>query len=154
MPLPGVTLRSLYSPVDRGQRSMAVPLASGRGPWDPPPAGGCPKAKPQASHGGCSEDSLAWTSASPSGSSSKQTILILFPRLQTWLPLPLPTGMGRDPNSTFRDARRCPGVLRSENGPLVPSVQCTDRGGGDKEGQEGRGNNAQQAFCPQLLFNR
>lgn len=57
------------------------------------------------------------------------------------------------PNSALRDIRKCPGVLRSENGPLVPPVQCTD--GKKKVTRRVRkaGGRCLASICPQL-FNR
>ena len=93
---PGVTLHFTLFVLSRrqgpkGKETWLCPWRVAGAPGSPPP-GGCPKAKPQAPRGDYSEDSLAWTSASPSGPSSKQTILILFPRVQTQLPILLLTG--------------------------------------------------------------
>ena len=112
-----------------------MPLASGRGPWEPPPR---------------------WVSKSQAPSPPWRLLrgqfgLDLSVSIRSFLqaddPHPLSKGSNtapnppsyrepssadkqepprETPNSALGDICKCLGVLRGENGPIVPPVQCTD----------------------------
>lgn len=157
--------RSLCSPVDKGPRGRERGCAPGewQRPLGPPPQVGAQKPSPkppvettqrtvwlgpQHPHQVLPPSRRSSSSFQGFRHSSQSSFLQGALRYRQTEPPRAET-----PNSALRDIRKCPGVLRSENGPLVPPVQCTD--GKKKVTRRVRkaGGRCLASICPQL-FNR